>query len=457
MRSHGSFSFKRASISLVALLAFVPAIHASNPIIKDRFTADPAALVSGGRVYLYTGQDDAPAGGTGFVMNNWRVYSSANMTGWTDHGVKLTPTSFSWARGSAWASHVTERNGKFYWYVTVDHRTVPGMSIGVAVSSSPTGPFTDARGSALITNNMTTQTNISWDDIDPAVFVDSNGQAYIYWGNTVLKYARLKANMIELDGPINVIANPSLFTEAPWVHKRGSLYYLSYARGWPEQIAYATSTSAIGPWTYRGVIFEPNVLTPTNHQAIVEFNGKSYILYHTAALPAGGEFRRSVSVEELIYNSDGTIRPLVQTSTGLDGVRRRLQSYNFPERYVRHINYDARIDANVSPAMDAQWEIVPGLANSSSGYVSFQAVNQPGHYLRHVAFDFLVGKNDGSTAFKNDATFRQVAGLAASGAASFQSINFPDRYIRHVNYVLKLEVPSGTTALQDATFWMAAP
>jgi hypothetical protein len=124
---------------------------------------------------------------------------------------------------------------------------------------------------------------------------------------------------------------------------------------------------------------------------------------------------------------------------------------------VRHINYDARVDANVSPAMDAQWEIVPGLANSSSGYVSFQAVNQPGHYLRHAAFDFLVGKNDGSTAFKNDATFRQVAGLSASGAASFQSINFPDRYIRHVNFVLKLEVPSGTTAQQDATFWMVAP
>src|SRR5687767_2030304 len=88
MRSHGSFSCTRASICLVALLAFVPAIHATNPIIKDRFTADPAALVSDGRVYLYTGQDDAPVGGTGFVMNNWRVYSSTNMTGWTDHGVK---------------------------------------------------------------------------------------------------------------------------------------------------------------------------------------------------------------------------------------------------------------------------------------------------------------------------------------------------------------------------------
>jgi hypothetical protein len=443
--------FKRSSAILAAGFLAGCALRADNPIIKTIFTADPGAMVSGGRVYLYTGHDEAPVGGTTYVMRDWRVYSSANLTSWIDHGSRLSVSAFSWARADAWASHVVERAGKFYWYVTLDHRTIPGRAIGVAVSNSPTGPFTDARGTALITNNMTTQTSIFHDDIDPAVFIDTNGQAYIYWGNTVLKYARLKSNMIELDGAINVISVSS-FTEAPWVHKRGSTYYLSYARGWPEQIAYATASSPTGPWTYRGVITEPNILCGTNHQAIVEFNGRSYFIYHTAALASGGDYRRSVAVEELFYNADGTIRPIQQTSTGLDGVKQRLQSYNFTDRYVRHANFDARIDPNVSPLMDSQWKIVQGLSNTASGYVSFESVNVPGFYLRHVNFDFQLAKNDGSTAFKADATFRRVAGLANSSAVSFQSANFPDRYLRHAASLLKLETISGATAQGDATF-----
>lgn len=443
--------FTRVVSFLATGLLTVSGLRADNPIIKNIFTADPGAMVSGGRVYLYTGHDEAPVGGTAYVMRDWRVYSSANMTSWTDHGSRLNASAFSWARGDAWASHVVERGGKFYWYVTLDHRTIPGRSIGVAVGNSPTGPFTDARGTALVTNNMTTQTSIFHDDIDPAVFIDTNGQAYMYWGNTVLKYVRLKANMIELDGPITVV-NVSGFTEAPYIHKRGSTYYLSYARGWPEQIAYATASSITGPWTYRGVITEPNINCGTNHQAIVEFNSRTYFVYHTAALASGGDYRRSVAVEELFYNSDGTIRPIQQTSTGLDGVKQRLQSYNVTDRYVRHVNFDARIDPNVTPLMDSQWKIVPGLSNSASGYVSFESVNVPGYYLRHVNFDFVLAKNDGSAAFKADATFRRVAGLANSTAFSFQSANFTDRYIRHSAYLLKLETISGAAAQGDATF-----
>jgi beta-xylosidase len=249
-------------------------------------------------------------------MNEWRVYSSCDMKNWTDHGAALTTAAFSWARGSAWAADIAKRDGKYYFYATVEHNSVPGMSIGVAVSNSPTGPFTDARGTALITNDMTTQTNIGWDDIDPGVFIDTSGQAYLYWGNTVLKYAKLKSNMVELDGPIVTVGGIDSYTEAPYLHAHNGQYYLSFAHRFPEDIAYMTGPSPTGPWTYRGVIMNANSGVKTIHQAIVDFNGKSYIFYHNAALPGGGEFRRSVAVEELHYNADGAIAFVEQSAAG---------------------------------------------------------------------------------------------------------------------------------------------
>ena len=293
-----------------------------NPIIRDRFTADPAALVHGGRVYLYTGHDQATPQDPFFVMRDWRLYSSDDMVNWEYHGSPISVQTFSWAKGDAWASQVIERDGKFYFYSTVRHATIPGFSIGVAVADRPTGPFRDARGSALITNDMTrgaivNGTEMDWDDIDPTVFVDDDGQAYLFWGNTKLRYAKLKSNMIELNGPIVDLELPK-FTEAPWIHKYNGKYYLSYAYGFPEQIAYATADRITGPYTFQGVINDVIPNSPTNHQSIIEFGGKWYFFYHTAALPGGGEFRRSVSVERMFYNPDGTIRPITQARNGLD-------------------------------------------------------------------------------------------------------------------------------------------
>jgi len=129
-------------------------IHSiGNPIITHVFTADPAAMVYKGKVYLYTGHDEAPTGHNGYMMHNWLCFSSADMVTWTEHPSPMNVKAFKWAKDDAWASQVIERNGKFYWYVAVEHATIPGKSIGVAVSDSPTGLFTDARGTALITND----------------------------------------------------------------------------------------------------------------------------------------------------------------------------------------------------------------------------------------------------------------------------------------------------------------
>ncbi|MBQ5941537.1 MULTISPECIES: glycoside hydrolase family 43 protein [unclassified Massilia] len=300
---------------LAAALSAASLAHAGNPIVKNIFTADPAALVDNGRVYLYVGKDEAPVGGKDYVMNEWRVYSTCDMKNWTDHGSPLKYSTFKWAGRDAWASDITKRNGKYYFYSTVDHATIPGKAIGVAVSDSPTGPFVDAIGKALVSNDMTRQSAILWDDIDPAVFIDDDGQAYLYWGNTVMKWAKLKPNMVELDGPIHTVGLDQ-FTEAAYLHKHKGTYYLTYSRQFPEETVYMTGPSATGPWTWGGQVMEKNSNVNTIHQAIVDFNGKSYIFYHNGKLPTGGEFRRSAAVEELRYGPDGQILKVAQTAEG---------------------------------------------------------------------------------------------------------------------------------------------
>lgn len=309
--------FSLRNILAGALMFSSILIQAQNPVITNKYTADPAAMVYKDKVYLYTGHDEASVEKNFYEMNNWLVFSSEDMVNWKEHPVPLKVTDFEWAKADAWASQVIERNGKFFWYVAVEHKTIPGKAIGVAVSDNPVGPFKDARGSAIITNNMTKETPIGWDDIDPSVIIDDNGQAYLFWGNTVCKYAKLKENMIDLDGPIKTIDLPK-FTEAPWIHKHKDWYYLSYATEFPEKIAYAMSRNINGPWEYKGILNELAGNCNTNHQSIIDFKGKSYFIYHNGGIPTdGGSFRRSVCIDYLNYNKDGTLKRVVMTSEGV--------------------------------------------------------------------------------------------------------------------------------------------
>ncbi|SEV92444.1 Glycosyl hydrolases family 43 [Chitinophaga sp. YR573] len=297
-------------------------IHSNgNPIITHEYTADPAAMVYNGTVYLYTGHDEAPARKETYIMHNWLCFSSTDMVTWTEHPSPLQVSEFKWAKDDAWASQVIYRNKKFYWYAAVEHGTIHGKAIGVAVSDSPTGPFKDARGTALITNDMTTNTKISWDDIDPTVFIDDNGQAYLYWGNTICYYAKLKENMTELDGPIHTVPLKD-FTEAPWINKHNGWYYLSYASHFPEKTVYAMSRNIEGPWEYKGILNEVAGNSNTNHQAIIDYKGKSYFIYHNGSIPTeGGSFRRSVCIDYLYYNKDGSMKRVIMTSEGVKPVR----------------------------------------------------------------------------------------------------------------------------------------
>jgi beta-xylosidase len=297
-------------------------VATGNPVIKYKFTADPAALVYKDKVYIYTGHDVAPEKRNGYEMHEWLLFSTGDMKTFTEHPSPLNVKAFKWAKDDAWASQVIERNGKFYWYVAVTHdSTHRGKAIGVAVADNPLGPFKDAKGSAIITNDMTTESKISWDDIDPTVFIDDNKQAYLFWGNTTLHYVKLKENMIDMDGPMQTITLPK-FTEAPWVHKKNGWYYLSYAYEFPEKIAYAMSKSIEGPWEYKGILNEIAGNCNTNHQAIITFKGKDYFIYHNGALvPDYASFHRSVCIDYLHYNKDGTMKRVVMTSEGVNKIK----------------------------------------------------------------------------------------------------------------------------------------
>ena len=297
-----------------------------NPLVRDNYTADPAPSVfSDGRLYLYCGHDecfeDRPGyeGQYGFNITNWMCYSTADMKTWTDHGVILAPTDFSWGVGEAWAAQCVEAGGKYYFYVTLQAGEPDNCKcIGVAVADSPTGPFTDAIGGPLITDKMTKNGPLGWwNDIDPTVFIDADGTPWMAWGNGTCFLARLKKNMVELDGEIQVLPMEN-YVEGPWLYRRGDKYYMIYASMGPgqETISYAMAPSVEGPWEYMGELSGTAKDSFTIHPGVVDFCGKSWFFYHNCSLsldgygPATG--RRSVCIEEMFYNPSGTIRHIDQ-------------------------------------------------------------------------------------------------------------------------------------------------
>jgi hypothetical protein len=290
-----------------------------NPVIRHKYTADPAAIVHNGIVYLYTGHDEPPTHIDDYVMKDWLCFSSNDMVHWEEHAVPLRATDFAWAKGDAYASQVVERNGKFYWYVAVSHGSMPGKAIGVAIADKPEGPFTDALGKALISNETIGVPGDNKINLDPTVLIDDNGDAYLFWGNSQCYYVKLKENMKELDGAVQKIELPA-FTEGAWIYKRESWYYLLYGYDFPEKIAYAMSRSIDGPWEFKGIINEIAGNCKTNSPAILDFKGRTYFIYHNGALPEGGSHRRSVCIDYLYFKNDGSIKKILMTSEGVEAV-----------------------------------------------------------------------------------------------------------------------------------------
>jgi hypothetical protein len=235
---------------------------------RHKFTTDPSVLVHDGTVYLYTGHDEAPVGSGEYVMHEWLCFSSRDLRTWVEHPIPLRSSDFSWARGDA-----------------------------------------------LITGQTTSATE-AFVNIDPAVLVDDDGQAHVYWGKGPCYHARLDPSMTEPASDVDIVELPA-FEEGAHLHRRGGWYYLSYGYGSPEKVAYAMTRRITGPWEFRAILAELAGNCETNRPAIVDFNGVSYFFCHNGGLPTGGSHRRSVCIDRLHYNADGSMKRVVMTSEGV--------------------------------------------------------------------------------------------------------------------------------------------
>jgi beta-xylosidase len=299
-----------------------------NPIVTSIYTADPAPMVHNGTLYLYTTHDEDELINNFYTMRDWRCYSTTDMVNWKDHGRIFGLDDIEWADDRAWAPQCIERNGKFYLYCPV-HKTNGGMAIAVGVSDKPEGPFTDI-GHPLVDEG-------DWNDIDPTVYIDDDGQAYLYFGNPELRYVLLNEDMVTIDEKVGVVKIPmteasfgkgshatgTTYGEGPWFYKREGRYYMVFAafaagEHRNEHFGYAMSKGPTGPWEYKGIIMEEGPCF-TNHPGICDYKGHSYLFYHTDELPGGSLFHRSVCVAEFKYNADGTI-DRIEKCDGVDAL-----------------------------------------------------------------------------------------------------------------------------------------
>jgi len=293
-----------------------------NPLILDQFSADPTARVFEGKIYVYPSHDIPAAPGRGrvgwFVMEDYHVFSSENLMDWTDHGVILDQTDVPWLERKSfdmWAPDCVFKDGKYYFYFPASGR------IGVAVAEKPHGPFKPAEKPIDGVRG-----------IDPCVFIDHDGKAYLYYSMNRIFVARLKENMMELDSQPLVIANlpQKGLIEGPFVFERNGIYYLTYphVHNKTERLEYATSTTPMGPFEHKGVIMDESPSGCwTNHHSIVEYKGQWYLFYHDKDLSPDFDKNRAIRADYLSFNEDGTIRKVTPTlrGVGIADARREIQ------------------------------------------------------------------------------------------------------------------------------------
>lgn len=305
----------------VALLQSQVAL-ATNPLITDQFSADPTARVFEGKIYVYPSHDiKAPPEYKGrpnwFVMEDYHVFSSANLTDWKDHGVIVTQTAVPWADPTAyamWAPDCVFKDGKYYFYFPAIAKS-GGFKIGVAVADRPEGPFKPEANYIEGVNG-----------IDPAVLIDKDGSAYLYYSLNKIYVVKLKPNMREIDGTSMVIDNlPTKgLLEGPFVFERNGLYYLTYphVENKTERLEYATATSPLGPFKQAGVILdEAESGCWTVHHSILDYRGQWYLFYHDKDLSPAFDKNRSIRADKLFFNADGTIRKVTPTLRGVGIVK----------------------------------------------------------------------------------------------------------------------------------------
>ncbi len=355
------------------LILFASFANAQNPIIRNQYSADPSARVFGDSIYLYPSHDIIATKDKGrlgwFCMEDYHVFSSANLTDWTDQGVIITQNKVPWVKPesySMWAPDCVERKGKYYFYFpTAAADTVKygrGFRVGVAIADKPTGPFKpqpepikEVRG------------------IDPNVFIDKTGQAYLYWSAGNIYGAKLNADMLELDSDVKTLGVlPSMgLKEGPFLFERNGIYYLTYphVENKTERLEYATADNPLGPFTFTGVIMDESPTGCwTNHHSILKYKNQWYLFYHHNDYSPAFDKARSVRADSLFFNADGTIQKVMPSLRGV-GITKASAVIQI-DRYSSLSNDGASIRFIDTLDRFRGWTTVFGKAGAWAGYNS---------------------------------------------------------------------------------------
>ncbi len=315
---------KKTIYSIITSVALIAGsdVNAQNPLIRDQFTADPTARVFGDRIYVFPSHDILAKEGKGrpgwFCMEDYHVFSSENLTDWTDHGMIVTQNKVPWVREnsySMWAPDCIYRNGKYYFYFPTAAKDTAtygrGFAIGVAIANTPEGPYTPQD-----------QPIKGVKGIDPNVFIDKDGQAYLYWSQGDIFGAKLKENMLELDGEVKTLGElPTKgLKEGPFLFERNGIYYMTYphVENKTERLEYAIGNNPLGPFKFAGVIMDESPTACwTNHHSILPFKDQWYLFYHHNDYSPSFDKARSIRADSLSFNEDGTIRKVMPTLRGI--------------------------------------------------------------------------------------------------------------------------------------------
>lgn len=504
----------KAKAAVTPVETTIQKTEVSNPVLGEKdgnllYGGDPSILVDGDTIYLYTGRDASQT--EAYFMPDWQCYSTKDLKNWKYEGVimKGDKESITWANTGtdAWAGQIEKYNGKYYfYYCTWDSTSAGKQSIGVATSNSPTGPFTDI-GQPLVKGDITTPETSGWNDIDPTVWVETDEKGdehrYLSWGNGKVFVCELNENMTSIkdvngDGKITfgIQANGATsknadiiekdvagltFTEAPWIYRRKNAegkvtgpYYLFYAWGWREEMAYATTNNLMDEkLTFGKKLMPPTATSNTNHPAVFDWKGKTYFVYHNGSLPGGSGFRRTACITELHFNADGSIQEIPESAIGIcDNKAYTLYNGGDIISHENFINSSAdgdypykkiKVGKYLDPkAEDTEWAIVAGKSVPENGnadaYVSIQSNNKPGLYLTANSDKTVTLAQDSEYSATGDRlnpvyqanqanakaqTFRTVKGLSGvENTYSFESVSTPGFF---------LSVSKGQLALTDGS------
>ncbi len=363
--------FYQASVCVMLFLTSINSVG-QNPIITDQFTADPSARVFNGKIYVYPSHDIVPPEGEGrpdwFNMADYHTFSSDDLTNWTDHGVILHQKDVPWADSEAysmWAPDAIEKDGKYYFYFPTRQKKAKdgegGFSIGVATADQPEGPFVPEENSI---NGVT--------GIDPNVFIDKDGQAYLYWSRDKIYGAKLKDNMLELASDPVVFEVPKKgHIEGPWLFERKGTYYLTYPHvaNNTERLEYATADTPMGPFTHRGVIMDESPTGVwTNHHSIVEFKDQWYLFYHHADYSPDFDKLRSIRADSLFFEDNGAIQKVEPSFRGVGLIKasEKIQIDRYSEK-----SENASLAFNNPEKPFEGWHII---LDGAGSWVSFNSV-----------------------------------------------------------------------------------